>query len=218
MNAPKAPKTWYRLGIRNWMVLNLHLAVLLGGIYFIAKAGGIGLTDDSMAIMLGIPLILAFLSAMTLKPGARRDFFSHFFFAVGGLVLAAWTSVPILAVGQFIFDDLSRLSHLDRLTRSEWSTVALLPAICWLGTLNLICGCLPRRCPVCCHISLIKARMSRPVRSPEYEYYWCAACETRCKRRRQPPLAWDNVSSSEDDPYYWMGTIGSWLHRPQHPR
>jgi len=200
-SSPNAP-IQFRFRIRNFMIFNLYLVVLLTGVSLVARTSG---KDREFALLgagIGMPIIMAFLSAVVIRPGPSKNFLTIFFFGVSSLVLATWSSQPILLVGQFFLFNPSNYSQsLKILSPKDWLLITLLPGFYWWGALMFFSTCFPRRCPVCHRRALIKAKTVRHALSCAYTYYGCAACGSQCKRSKNALVVWDDASSSKDNPF-----------------
>jgi ribosomal protein L37AE/L43A len=47
------------------------------------------------------------------------------------------------------------------------------------------------------------------LRRIPYKFYWCLSCRSRYKRVGRG--AWDDADGSDDDRFYWLGSVEGWL-------
>ena len=94
---PQAPRARFQLRIRDVLILNVYAAVLVFGVLLAARADAEFRPQSWVAAAFGIPMAMALLSEMILRPGPRRDFAVAAFIVAGFLALAGWLSRPFLA-------------------------------------------------------------------------------------------------------------------------
>lgn len=212
IDSPRTPPLRFRMTIRGLLVVNVYLAVVLTCIIATMRWSGSARTFFVVLAGMGLPQILMFVTAAVIRPGAWRDWLITSF---GHL------SVLGLAVAGFLASLIAVPCALSVPPRLPQPFEKLVPIQVYVDTVLVVLGDLglwfvlawmvylrfPVRCPVCHRRALV----GTTGKGAALRYYSCGACGSRCKQIQSAPPAWEDASRSEDDQFYFLGTLGSFF-------
>jgi hypothetical protein len=227
------------------MILVVYVAAALVALREGRSALGRGNPREVVALLLSVPIAFVLLSALVLRPGPHRDWIAACFVFLSLLpLLLVMCAMPLLilvsgglALG-LIAAPILILSPIYALGIMAILREHLCPERCPRCRRR----CLIRsfqplltnrtryaygQCGACDAVHFVKVPapacpkcgrhtlMHRP-----YKFAWCASCKGRYKRLWLRP--WEDVSSTEDDRFYWLwdpvGKLGViWSHARKIP-
>jgi hypothetical protein len=172
------------LRIRHLMILVVYVAVVLA--WLLAALRTTGSTNgisDSVLRALFMPMVLAGLSALILRPGPHRDWITVFALTGQVIFLANWFTLPPLFL-LYVLPALRKRSWNSQ----TWNVLIVTLSLCILvGILLLITEArwlIRRECPRCGRKKLLRAVFQRQRRPRTGRYYRCGVCDHHAKISR----------------------------------
>ncbi len=199
------------LKIRHLMILVVYVAVVLA--WVLAALRTTGSTNgirDSLLRVLFIPVVLAGLSALILRPGPHRDWVTAFALTGQFIFLVNWFTLPPLLFLYFLPAFRNATSNIQM-----WKEFVAILAICILVGLLLVTALIAeakwlirRECPRCGRKKLLRALFQIQRRQRTGRYYRCGVCDHHAKISRSQymkgcPSCGKHTLLLEPYTYYW---------------